>query len=151
MPLDEYKVNLENVFEGPMDLLIHLIKKDEVDIYDIPIALITEKYLAYIEWMKLLNIDNVGEFLVMASTLAHIKSRMLLPTHVVDVEQLHPLNVGQVLFCNQGDGNIVNINLVFFNQMNEKVHGTLKYILEIDLVFIHRHGVTRVIAPVYGS
>jgi segregation and condensation protein A len=81
MQPDEYKVSLENVFEGPMDLLIHLIKKDEVDIYDIPIALITEKYLAYIEWMKLLNIDNVGDFLLMASTLAHIKSRMLLPSH----------------------------------------------------------------------
>jgi segregation and condensation protein A len=81
MPADEYKISLENVFEGPMDLLIHLIKKDEVDIYDIPIALITEKYLAYIEWMKLLNIDNVGDFLIMAATLAHIKSRMLLPSH----------------------------------------------------------------------
>jgi segregation and condensation protein A len=81
MQVDEYKVNLENVFEGPMDLLVHLIKKNEVDIYDIPIALITEKYLAYLEWMKLLNIDNVGDFLVMASTLAHIKSRMLLPSH----------------------------------------------------------------------
>ncbi len=90
MPVDEYKVNLENVFEGPMDLLIHLIKKDEVDIYDIPIALITQKYLAYIEWLKLLNIDNVGEFLVMASTLAHIKSRMLLPTHGGDDDDEDP-------------------------------------------------------------
>ena len=81
MQADEYKISLENVFEGPMDLLIHLIKKDEIDIYDIPIAHITEKYLAYIEWMKLLNIDNVGDFLIMASTLAHIKSRMLLPSH----------------------------------------------------------------------
>ncbi len=81
MIADDYKVKLENVFEGPMDLLIHLIKKTEVDIYDIPVALITEQYLAYMEWIKLLNIDNVGDFLVMASTLAHIKSRMLLPHH----------------------------------------------------------------------
>ncbi len=80
-PAAEYKVFLENVFEGPMDLLIHLIKKNEVDVYDIPIGLITEQYLTYIEWMQLLNIDNVGEFLLMASTLAQIKSRMLLPSH----------------------------------------------------------------------
>jgi segregation and condensation protein A len=83
----EYKVILENVFEGPMDLLIHLIKKNEVDVYDIPIGLITEHYLAYIEWMKLLNIDTVGDFLVMASTLAQIKSRMLLPTHGEEDEE----------------------------------------------------------------
>jgi segregation and condensation protein A len=77
----DYEVKLEHVFEGPMDLLVHLIKRNEVDIYDIPIALITEQYLTYLEWMKLLKIDNVGDFLVMASTLAHIKSRTLLPTH----------------------------------------------------------------------
>ncbi|RJQ76905.1 MAG: chromosome segregation protein ScpA [Desulfobacteraceae bacterium] len=77
----EYKVKLENIFEGPMDLLVHLIKKNEVDIYDIPVALITDQYLAYLEWMKLLNIDNVGDFLLMAATLAQIKSRMLLPDH----------------------------------------------------------------------
>lgn len=73
-----------------MDLLVHLIKKNEVDIYDIPIALITEQYLVYLEWMKLLNIDNVGDFLVMASTLAHIKSRTLLPTHGDDEDEEDP-------------------------------------------------------------
>ena len=87
MQPDEYKVSLENVFEGPMDLLIHLIKKNEVDIYDIPIAMITEKYLAYLDWIKMLNIDNVGDFLIMASTLAHIKSRTLLPSHGDDDEE----------------------------------------------------------------
>lgn len=86
----EYKVKLENVFEGPMDLLVHLIKKNEVDIYDIPVGLITEQYLAYLEWMKLLNIDNVGDFLVMASTLAQIKSRMLLPFHGEDEDEEDP-------------------------------------------------------------
>ena len=90
MQADDYKVMLEDVFEGPMDLLIHLIKKNEVDIYDIPVALITEQYLAYIEWMKLLNIDNVGDFLVMAATLAHIKSRMLLPDHGIEEEEEDP-------------------------------------------------------------
>lgn len=82
-----YKVHLENLFEGPMDLLIHLIKKNELDIYDIPIALITEQYLQYLSWMKMMNIDFAGEFLVMASTLAQIKSRMLLPVHEEDDQE----------------------------------------------------------------
>src|ERR671919_1674271 len=76
--LEAYPVRLDN-FEGPLDLLIHLIKKHEVNIYDIPIALITQQYLQYIEMMKELNLDTVGEFLVMAATLIHIKSKMLLP------------------------------------------------------------------------
>jgi segregation and condensation protein A len=79
MQEDIYRVQLENIFEGPMDLLVHLIKKNELDIYDIPIAKVTEQYLQYLEWMKILNIDYAGDFIVMASTLAHIKSRMLLP------------------------------------------------------------------------
>src|ERR671918_526756 len=66
-------------FEGPLDLLLHLIRKNEVNIYDIPIALITEQYLSYIELMQEMNLDVAGEFLVMAATLIHIKSRMLLP------------------------------------------------------------------------
>jgi len=75
-----YQVKLSDIFEGPMDLLVHLIKKNEVDIYDIPIAMVTEQYLSYLEWLKSMNIDFAGDFLVMAATLAHIKSRMLLPT-----------------------------------------------------------------------
>lgn len=75
---DSYSVKLEN-FEGPLDLLIHLIKRNEVNIYDIPIALITTQYLEYIQLMRELNLDVAGEFLVMAATLIHIKSRMLLP------------------------------------------------------------------------
>lgn len=70
---------MTDIFEGPMDLLVHLIKKNEVDIHDIPIALITKQYLEYLEWLKAMNIDFAGDFLVMAATLAHIKSRMLLP------------------------------------------------------------------------
>lgn len=62
-----------------MDLLVHLIKKNEVDIYDIPISLITEQFLAYLEWMQSLSIEVAGDFLVMAATLVQIKSRMLLP------------------------------------------------------------------------
>jgi segregation and condensation protein A len=71
-------------FEGPLDLLIHLIKKNEVNVYDIPITLITSQYLAYIELMQELNLDVAGEFLVMAATLIHIKSRMLLPRPPAD-------------------------------------------------------------------
>ena len=84
---DIYKVKVENIFEGPMDLLIHLIRKNEVDIYDIPIALITDQYLEYLEWMKAMNVDLAGDFLVMAATLAHIKSRMLLPSSGDDDEE----------------------------------------------------------------
>ena len=67
------------LFEGPLDLLLHLIRKHEVDIYDIPMVEITGQYLAYLDLMKSLNIDVAGEFLVMAATLIQIKSRMLLP------------------------------------------------------------------------
>jgi segregation and condensation protein A len=73
-----YQIKLE-IFEGPMDLLLHLIKKHELDIYSIPIALITQQYLEYIDLMKSLDMEIAGDFLVMASTLTHIKSRMLLP------------------------------------------------------------------------
>ena len=75
---DSHRVKLES-FEGPLDLLLHLIRTNEVNIYDIPIAFITEQYLRYIELMQELNLDVAGEFLVEAATLIHIKSRMLLP------------------------------------------------------------------------
>ncbi len=75
---DAYHVRLDT-FEGPLDLLLHLIRKNEVNIYDIPIALITQQYLEYTELMQELDLDVAGEFLVMASTLIHIKSRTLLP------------------------------------------------------------------------
>lgn len=73
-----YKVDLD-VFEGPLDLLLHLIRKEEVDIYDIPIGRITAQYMAWLGAMQALDIDVAGEFIVMASTLMVIKSRMLLP------------------------------------------------------------------------
>lgn len=76
--LDSYSVKLDQ-FEGPLDLLIHLIKRNEVNIYDIPIALVTAQYLEYLELIRELDLDVAGEFLVMAATLIHIKSRMLLP------------------------------------------------------------------------
>jgi len=75
---DDYKVDLE-VFEGPLDLLLYLIRREEVDIYDIPIERITAQYLEYLEMMRMLDLNIAGEFLVMAATLMMIKSRMLLP------------------------------------------------------------------------
>lgn len=74
----EYKVKLP-IFEGPLDLLLYLIKKNELDIYNIPIVEITQQYMEYLETMRILNIEVAGEFLVMAATLMLIKSRMLLP------------------------------------------------------------------------
>jgi len=85
-----YKVQLENIFEGPMDRLVYLIKKNELDIYDIPIAMVTEQYLRYLEWIKIMNIDYAGDFIVMASTLAHIKSRMLLPPSDAEEDEDDP-------------------------------------------------------------
>jgi len=82
-----YKVQLP-VFEGPLDLLLYLIKKEEVNIYDIPISKITDQYLEYLEMMKLLDLDIAGEFILMAATLMHIKSKMLLP--VEEKEEVPP-------------------------------------------------------------
>jgi len=73
-----YKIKLD-IFEGPLDLLLYLVRKEHLNIYDIPIARITEQYLAYIELMRMLDLNIAGEFLVMAATLMQIKSRMLLP------------------------------------------------------------------------
>jgi segregation and condensation protein A len=78
------------VFEGPLDLLLHLIRSQRIDIYDIPIAEITAQYLEYLDVMRDLNLDVASEFLVMAATLAHIKSRMLLPVHEKDEEEEDP-------------------------------------------------------------
>src|SRR4029450_8915501 len=74
-----YQVALD-VFEGPLDLLLHLVKKHELSILDIPISFVTEKYLEYLDAMVALDIDVAGEYLLMAATLCHIKSRELLPT-----------------------------------------------------------------------
>ena len=74
-----YQVRLD-VFEGPLDLLLHLVRKHELDVFDIPISFITQKYLEYLDLLSSLNLDVAGEYLLMAATLAHIKSRQLLPS-----------------------------------------------------------------------
>lgn len=81
--LDALPIRLDN-FEGPLDLLLHLIRRNEVNIYDIPLALITQQYLDTIRLMQELNLDVAGEFLVMAATLIHLKSKMLLPRPETD-------------------------------------------------------------------
>lgn len=81
---DIYNVKLDK-FEGPLDLLLYLIRKNELDIYDIPISIITRQYLEYLKLMKELNLEVAGEFLVMASTLIQIKSNMLLPAREEDL------------------------------------------------------------------
>lgn len=73
-----YRVQLQN-FEGPLDLLLFLIKKEEVDIYDIPVAQITKQYLEYLQFIELLDLDNASEYVLMAATLIRIKAKMLLP------------------------------------------------------------------------
>lgn len=85
-----YHIHLGDLFDGPMDLLVHLVRKNEVDLYDIPIASIAEQYLEYIKLMKVMNIDVAGNFLVMAATLAHIKSRMLLPVQEEQEDEEDP-------------------------------------------------------------
>jgi segregation and condensation protein A len=81
-----YRVKLD-VFEGPLDLLLHLVKKNEVELSDIPVATITDQYLAYLDLMQQLDLDVAGEYLVMAATLLHLKSRMLLPGGDVNDEE----------------------------------------------------------------
>jgi segregation and condensation protein A len=78
--VDQYKVKLE-VFEGPLDLLLYLIKRDEVDIYEISVERITTQYLEYLETFRMLDLEIAGEFVVMAANLIYIKSRSLLPVH----------------------------------------------------------------------
>lgn len=86
-----YKVRLE-IFEGPLDLLLHLIKEEELNVLDIPIVRITDQFLEYLNLMELMDLDISGDFLVMAATLMHIKSRMLLPPDpdTVDLEEEDP-------------------------------------------------------------
>jgi segregation and condensation protein A len=84
---EPYRVSLTDIFEGPMDLLVHLIRKNEISITDLPVALVTEQYLQYLEWLEAMNVEYAAEFVVMASTLAQIKSRMLLPLHAEEGEE----------------------------------------------------------------
>ena len=92
MPDDDYQLKLA-VFEGPFDLLLYLIKKNQIDIYDIPIAKITEEYLAYIDMMRKLSLDVASEFIVIAATLIYIKAKMLLPKdEILEGEEEDPRN-----------------------------------------------------------
>lgn len=80
-----------DIFEGPLDLLLHLVRSSEIDITDIPIATITDQYLDYLDLMRALDISVAGDFLVMASTLLHLKSKILLPKEEQDLEEIEEL------------------------------------------------------------
>ena len=82
----DYKVKLES-FEGPLDLLLYLIRKNEVDIYDIPISLITQQYLDYLDIIKMMDLEAAGDFILMAATLMRIKAQMLLPKPSIEEEE----------------------------------------------------------------
>jgi segregation and condensation protein A len=85
LPEDAPRISLPE-FEGPLDLLLYLIKRDKVDIHDIPIAPITKRYMEYLDLMQQLNLDVAGEFMVMAATLIHIKSKMLVPVEPTEAQ-----------------------------------------------------------------
>ena len=82
--ISEYQIGIKDVFEGPLDLLMHLIRVNEIDIYDIPISFILDEYLSYLDSLEELDIDISSGFLVMVATLLEIKSRMLLPSSYLD-------------------------------------------------------------------
>ncbi len=90
--MTDYRVNLD-VYNGPLDLLLYLIRRDEVDIYDIPIARVTEQYLGYVDMLHAMDPNLAGEFLVMAATLMEIKTRMLLPTAPVEEGEASDLEI----------------------------------------------------------
>jgi segregation and condensation protein A len=85
LPEDAPRIHLP-LFEGPLDLLLYLIRRDKIDVHDIPIAPITRRYMEYLDLMKELNLDVAGEFMVMAATLIHIKSKMLVPVSPTEAE-----------------------------------------------------------------
>jgi len=88
-PTQDYRVDL-GVFSGPMDLLLYLIQKEEVDIYDIPLSRITQQYLTYLDMMRTLNLEVAGEFILMAATLIRIKAKLLLPRDEAEPEEEDP-------------------------------------------------------------
>ena len=93
----EYKIDLD-IYNGPLDLLLYLIRREEVDVYDIPIAKITDQYMMYLEKLQSIDIGLAGDFLVMASTLMYIKSQTLLPRNeVIDGEAALPIPISGLL------------------------------------------------------
>lgn len=130
---DDYKVRLD-VFEGPLDLLLYLIKKDEIDVYNIPIELITRQYMEYLSLMRLLDLNIAGEFLVMAATLMMIKSRMLLP-----VEERPPLEEEE----EDPRWELVR-QLVEYKKFKEAAHSL--HTMEVDQENVFRRGAEPLIA-----
>ncbi len=124
-----YKIKLD-VFEGPLDLLLHLIKDNEVDIYEIPIALITKQYLEYIEVMNSLNLEIAGDYLLMASQLTYIKSKLLLPNHEQELEEMDNVDPREELVA----------KLIEYKKFKEASQELKTRELNQSMVFTRTHG-----------
>ena len=132
-----YKVQLDQ-FEGPLDLLLYFIRRDEIDIYDIPISNITSEYLQVIENMKSMNLSIAGEFILMAATLMKIKSKMLLPRPILD-EDGEPIDprtqlVEQLLEYQQYKGLSIELSKRWNEQSSRHSRGVLEQIENVEQI-----------------
>ena len=132
-----YKVQLDQ-FEGPLDLLLYFIRRDEIDIYDISISNITSEYLQVIEDMKSMNLSNAGEFILMAATLMKIKSKMLLPRPILD-EDGEPIDprtqlVEQLLEYQQYKGLSIELSKRWNEQSSRHSRGVLEQIENVEQI-----------------
>ena len=132
-----YKVQLDQ-FEGPLDLLLYFIRRDEIDIYDIPISNITSEYLQVIEDMKSMNLSIAGEFILMAATLMKIKSKMLLPRPILD-EDGEPIDprtqlVEQLLEYQQYKGLSIELSKRWNEQSSRHSRGVLEQIENVEQI-----------------
>ena len=132
-----YKVQLDQ-FEGPLDLLLYFIRRDEIDIYDIPISNITSEYLQVIEDMKTMNLSIAGEFILMAATLMKIKSKMLLPRPILD-EDGEPIDprtqlVEQLLEYQQYKGLSIELSNRWNEQSSRHSRGIIEEIKNIEQI-----------------
>ena len=140
-----YKVQL-NQFEGPLDLLLYFIKRDEIDIYDIPIAQITAEYLQIIEDMKALNLSMAGEFILMAATLMRIKSKMLIPRPEFD-EEGEPIDprrelVQQLLEYQRFKAVTTELSMKWHEQSNQHERSFAQEAEGVDTVGVYLRKVT---------
>jgi len=141
---ENYKLKLQN-FEGPFDLLFHLIEKSEMDLYDIKISEITEQYLEFLFDMQKMDLEIASEFLVMASTLLHIKSKMLLPVIVEDEEEIDPRErlIIQLLEYKQYKNASLELKkqhdkgkLLFYGQLSNEDFGKEQKVYDVSAIIL---------------
>ena len=148
--MEEINIRLD-AFEGPLDLLYHLIEKNEIDIYDIPIASLTEQYLAYLDAAEDRDMDGMSEFLLMAATLLEIKSKMLLPKPKTEEEVIGAFQilqrVGPVAYRTALPPFLSRLHDVFHvSQLRNYVHDP-SYVIELDKVQV-RDNLTFDVSPI---